>query len=358
MAKRLLAVTGGVIFVMTLLLANTVRADDGKVSPSNSGDQETSNSELDSASALNRRLGCGVNIIGYDPIWNSFEQRRFKSKHFRLLKEGGFDSVRINLHPFRHMDADDKNALPTSWFETLDWAVDSALANDLAVILDLHEFNAMGEDPEGNHDKFLTFWRQVAPRFQDASRNVVFELLNEPSRKLTPELWNIFYREALTIIRRTNPTRAVIVGPPSWNSVKHLDGLELPEEDRNLIVTVHYYAPMEFTHQGAPWSIHRDKNGVQWLGTAEEMAAIAADFDAAQKWSVQNNRPVFLGEFGAYDKAPTDSRVRYTAAVARTAEKLGWSWAYWQFDSDFILYDIDNGRWVQPIHDALIPRKP
>jgi endoglucanase len=356
MAKRLLVVAGGVTFVMTLLLASTLRADDETVGPPNSGDQETSKPELEDASELNRRLGRGVNIIGYDPIWKSFEQRRFKSKHFRLLKEGGFNSVRINLHPFRHMDGDNKNALPTSWFETLDWAVENALDNSLAVILDLHEFNAMGEDPKGNHDKFLAFWRQVARRFQGASRNVVFELLNEPSRKLTPELWNVYYREALAIIRRTNPTRTVIVGPPSWNSVKHLEGLQLPEQDRNLIVTVHYYTPMEFTHQGAPWSSHRAKNGVQWLGTSEEVAAIAADFDAAQKWSVQNNRPIFLGEFGAYDKAPTDSRARYTAAVARTAEKLGWSWAYWQFDSDFILYDIDEDRWVQPIRDALIPR--
>jgi endoglucanase len=288
--------------VIALLLASTVRANDETVRSSNGGDKETSESEPADASELNHELGRGVNIIGYDPIWKSFEQRRFQSEHFRLLKEDGFNSLRINLHPFRHMKSDNGNVLPTSWFETLDWAVENALANDLAVILDLHEFNAMGEDPKGNHEKFLAFWSQVAPRFQDASRNVVFELLNEPSRNLTPELWNVYYREALAIIRRTNPTRAVIVGPPSWNSVKHLDGLELPEE-----------------------------------------------------WSVQNDRPIFLGEFGAYDKALMDSRVRYTAAVARTAEELGWSWAYWQFDSDFILsYRQTRGsaspEAVPPIH--------
>jgi len=37
-----------------------------------------------------------------------------------------------------------------------------------------------------------------------------------------------------------------------------------------------------------------------------------------------------------------DSRASNTAFVARTAEKLGFSWAYWQFDSDFIVYDIDR----------------
>ena len=50
-----------------------------------------------------------------------------------------------------------------------------------------------------------------------------------------------------------------------------------------------------------------------------------------------------------------ESRARYTASVARAAEARGWSWAYWQFDSDFILYDIPRDKWVEPIRDALVP---
>ncbi len=34
---------------------------------------------------------------------------------------------------------------------------------------------------------------------------------------------------------------------------------------------------------------------------------------------------------------------------------LGWAWAYWRFDSDFIVYDIDRDGWVGPILKALIP---
>ena len=55
------------------------------------------------AFAQNKKLGRGVNIIGYDPIWRSKEQARFQEKYFRLLKEAGFNSVRINLHPFRQI---------------------------------------------------------------------------------------------------------------------------------------------------------------------------------------------------------------------------------------------------------------
>ena len=46
----------------------------------------------------------------------------------------------------------------------------------------------------------------------------------------------------------------------------------------------------------------------------------------------------------AYEKAPMESRVRCTDSVARTAESMGWSWAYWQFDSDFNLVSQELGK--------------
>ncbi len=78
--------------------------------------------------------------------------------------------------------------------------------------------------------------------------------------------------------------------------------------------------------------------------------------DDRQAWARQYNRPLYLGEFGAYDKGDMASRVRWTSFVTRSAEKLGWSWAYWQFDGDFIVYDMKEQKWVEPLRDALIPR--
>ncbi len=308
----------------------------------------------DPAFAQVKRLGRGVNIIGYDPIWKDFEQGRFKEKHFKLIKEGGFQHVRINLHAFGHMEGPD-NKLPASWFKTLDWAVDNALQNNLMVILDLHNFTDMGKDPAGLKPKFLSFWQQVAPHYQKASDSVVFEILNEPNGQLTPELWNQYLVEALAIIRETNPRRTVIIGPAFWNSINHLDELKLPEADRNLIVTVHYYLPMAFTHQGAPWSRETAKlSGITW-GTDAEKKTTRDDFGRVQKWAEANRRPILLGEFGAYDKGEMKYRALYTAHVARVAESLGWAWSYWQFDSDFILYNIDEDHWTEPIRQALVP---
>lgn len=304
----------------------------------------------------NQKLGRGVNILGYDSIWKSRDEARFKAGYFRMLKDAGFSNVRINLHPFRRMNQSNDYALPAAWWETLDWAMTNALQSDLMVILDLHEFGAMGTDPEGNKPKFLAFWRQVSERLRKAPDQVLFEILNEPSRKLTAEMWNQYSHEALALIRKTNPTRTVIIGPAGYNAIGQLNELKLPEDDRNIIVTIHYYSPMDFTHQGASWANRADKLGVEWQGTDSEKAAVEKDFDKAQTWAKEHNRPLFLGEFGVYDKAPMESRVRYLAFVVGVAQKLGWSWAYWQFDSDFVLYDVKSDKWIEPVRDALTGR--
>lgn len=308
------------------------------------------------ASEQNHRLGRGVNIIGYDPLWRSPDQARFKEKHFRLLKEAGFQSVRINLYPFRHMDQAHDWAIAQPWLETLDWATTNATAQGLQAILDFHEYSQMGEAPEAHRAQFLAFWKQLSEHCRNAPNSVLFEILNEPNKQLTPTLWNQYLHDALAVIRQSNPDRNVIVGPAFWNSVDHLKELELPSADRHLIVTVHYYKPMRFTHQGAAWTNQKDTTGISW-GTDEERQAVLNDFAQVNAWAKEHDRPIFLGEFGAYDKGPMESRVRYTDFVARSAEAAGWSWAYWQFDSDFLLWDMKADHWVEPILHALIPIK-
>ena len=305
---------------------------------------------------LNQRLGRGVNIIGSDPIWKSRSAGRIQAKHFQLIRAVGFNHVRINLHPFRFMGSAPEFAIQPAWLKTLDWALEQCRANGLLAILDLHEFTALAADPFGLKPKYLAAWRRLAAHCQDAPEEVLFEILNEPNTRLTPEVWNDYLQESLALIRAGHPTRTLIIGPAYWNSIDYLHRLNLPAHDRHIIVTVHYYNPMAFTHQGAAWSAeNKDRTSVTWLGTEAEKQVIQRDFAGAQAWAAEHQRPILLGEFGAYDKGDVESRVRYTSFVAREAERLGWSWSYWQFDSDFIVFDIDHDHWVEPIRDALIP---
>jgi len=296
----------------------------------------------------------GVNVLGYDPYWTDASKRRFEPRHFDEIHKAGFDFVRIVLQAFSHMDAD--NRLDPAWLAKLDDVVGQAQKAGLGVILDEHDFNACSEDVALCRAKLPAFWNQVAPRFANAPRSVAFELLNEPHEKLDAATWNALFADLLAEVRKTNPTRIVVVGPTSWNSLHELSNLKLPA-DPNLLVTFHYYDPFPFTHQGASWAGDvKNLSGVKW-GTEADKEKIRADFDQVVGWSKANNRPILLGEFGAYDKSgtPLAMRVDWTSTIRGEAERHGFGWAYWQFDGDFIVWDMEHQRWVEPIKKALLP---
>lgn len=296
----------------------------------------------------------GVNVLGYDPYWTNSGERRFEWRHFAEIRRGGFDFVRVNLQAFGHMDS--ANRLDPAWLAKLDDVVREAQQAGLGVILDEHDFDVCSNDLAMCRAKLSAFWTQVAPRFANAPRNVAFELLNEPHAQLDAPTWNAMIPELLAVVRQSNPTRIVVVGPTSWNSFKELPTLQLPA-DPNLLVTFHYYEPFHFTHQGASWAGDvKDLHGIIW-GSETDRAAVRADFDKVAVWSAANNRPILLGEFGAYDKSgtPLDLRVAYTSTVRSEAERHGFGWAYWQFEGDFVVWDMANQRWVEPIRKALIP---
>jgi endoglucanase len=309
----------------------------------------------DRAQVVASNLGAGINILSSDPFWSRAGTPRFKLVDFRRIRDRGFRTVRINLQAFAHMDA--SLALEPDWLGKLDQVIDAALAADLNVILDEHDFYSCGLDPEMCRTKLTAFWRQIGSRNSQRPDRVLFEVLNEPNKGLNAEVWNGLLVDLIALIRETNPSRMIVVGPADWNSFTELDRLILPENDRNLIVTIHYYAPHAFTHQGAPWMDARISglSGVTW-GTPQERAQVDTDFTAAQAWATRQNRPLLLGEFGAYETGDLASRVAYTATVARAAERQGWSWIYWQFDDDFRAFDTQADTWIEPIVGALLPR--
>ena len=84
----------------------------------------------------NKRLGRGVNIIGYDAIWTDASKARMTEKHFKLLKKAGFDNVRIVIMPFKFSMKDADFTIDPKFYVTLDWAINQALKNNLIAIVD------------------------------------------------------------------------------------------------------------------------------------------------------------------------------------------------------------------------------
>jgi endoglucanase len=305
----------------------------------------------------NRRLGRGINL------GNALEAPRegawgmtLRPEYFRVIREAGFQSVRIPVRWSAHAAADPPYAIDPRFLERIDWALDQARANELNVVLNVHHYEEIYRDPQAQQPRLIALWRQIASRYKDRDPSLYFEILNEPAFALDDDRWNAMIPAVLAAIRETNPKRFVIIGPASWNNLDHLDELALPAGDRDLIVTYHYYAPFEFTHQGAEWVDNSSRwLGTKWQGTDDEAQAIERDFDRVAQWAKADDRPIFLGEFGAYSQADDDSRRRWTAAVTRAAQARGFSWAYWEFGSGFGAYDREASGWRPFLLEALIP---
>ncbi|MHC2337133.1 glycoside hydrolase family 5 protein [Bradyrhizobium sp. USDA 4454] len=297
-------------------------------------------------------LGRGINILGYDGVWEGVWNAPFRLENFDAIRKAGFSHVRINFFGFKHMDAD--NVLDDAVLRRLDGVIEETLARKLIPVLDEHDTDLCQRNATECAVKLKAFWRQIASRYARKYPTLVFEILNEPGGNMTSAEWNALLGECLAIVRDSNPTRKVVVAILNTEELP-VDRLALPAGDRNLIVTFHYYLPLQFTHQGAPWSPKFSKMAPLSWGSAQDEAKTSADFDKIRSWSEKEQRPVYLGEFGVYERAPADSRVKYLSFLTRSAERNGWSWAFWQFDHDFSAFDGARQRWKRDILNAIIP---
>lgn len=295
---------------------------------------------------LNERLNRGINLPSI---------KNMTASHYKIIKEAGFNNVRIPINPFRETLSETDFTLKPSFYEMLDEAVNRSLSNNLIPIIDFHEHHAMEKDPLGNAAMFYAIWKQIAEHYKEAPSDVLFEIANEPNMK--PDLWNDLYKMAYRIIRKSNPNRTLLIGSIYGNQIKYLKDLELPEMDRNIIVTIHYYMPIEFTHQGSPWNEKRKNiSGITWPTAEMPEQDIIDDFNIAQEWSEANQRPLHLGEFGVYNKTEMEYRINWTSFVARLADSLGWSWSYWEFNQGFGIYNLNTNEWKEGLFNALIPK--
>jgi endoglucanase len=302
---------------------------------------------------LHRRLRRGVNFgNALDVGPGVAPPLSLEERYYDAVTAAGFDTVRLPVRWSAYADEAPPYRIDPAFFQRVDRAVELALGRDLTVVVNVHHYHELQERPAEHERRFVALWRQIAERYAEAPSGLCFELLNEPRDALSAPLWNRLLRSALAVVRPSHPDRLVIVGPVAMNDVKALAELELPPDER-VIATVHYYAPFEFTHQGAHWVAGAER----WLGTTWDEGgreAVRDDLVRAADWARAHGRELFIGEFGAYEKADPDSRARWTRCVRTEAERLGLGWCYWDFATDFGVFDIARDAWRAPLRNALL----
>ncbi len=311
-------------------------------------------------------------------------------KHFEMAAAVGLDHMRLPVRFSAHADKEAPYTIDEEFFQKIDWAIAEALERGLSIIVDLHHYEEIMKEPDAHADRLVGLWTQIAERYQDRPDTVLFELLNEPNDKLTPDKLNALMARLIAAVRPSNPTRTIIVDSYFWAAPDRLANLKLPE-DEHVAASFHMYQPILFTHQGASWMQPEfQTRGIvfpgppnvpatptpaaaatpwtqQWIEAFNNQPAetnpsspraVAREFDQATRFAKERGIPVYLGEFGAIDIADPTSRENYLRLVRREAERRGFAWTVWDDGGRNMAMNVRAGTWVAPVARALFTEQP
>lgn len=286
---------------------------------------------------------------------------RFTEQDFINAKNMGADIIRlpINLHSMTGAAPD--YILDSLFVQFLDKAVDWAEQHELYLILDNHSFDPVAST-DVNIDKILIpVWTQMAQRYKNRSKYILYEVLNEP-HGIDAKLWGDIQGRVIDAIRAIDSVHGIIVGGVGYNSIDEMFNVPAYQHD-NIIYTFHFYDPYLFTHQGETWGsppnlrtlkglpfpadahampeIPGDLKGT-WIDSSlrntyrrdATVQALAKQLDKAARFSKERGDvPLLCGEFGVFipNSLPADRQRWYqiTTQLLDNRNIARTSWDYY-----------------------------
>ena len=279
---------------------------------------------------------------------------RIEDDHLAAIADAGFDGVRLPVRWDAHALLAAPYTIAPEFFDRVDHVIEAAIGHGLMVQLDCHHYDALISDPDRHGLRFTAIWRQIAQRYRDASPALMFEPLNEPNG----ERWNAAFLQGVQAavlgdVRHTNAERSVVFGGPNWNSIDGLADWRAPA-GRNVLATVHYYEPHDFTHSGAEWLGANAPHFSRAWGARADRAEVESHIVRAAQWSSAHNIALQLGEFGVNRAVPLPQRALWTRTVREACDAHGIGWCVWDFAGAFPIWDREHGRFIPQMLEALI----
>ncbi len=239
-------------------------------------------------------------------FWKTYRDTYISQGDIHLIKQAGFDSVRIPIHwkLFTTPDAEG--------FRLLDRVIGWCKQEGLLVVIDLHaapggQTGANIDDSNGwpwlytdagAQEQTTELWRRIAHHYREEKAVLGYDLLNEPlphypqmrqfDAKLEP-----LYKRFTAAIRTEDTHHAIILGGAKWDSDFTVFG---PPFDSNTIYQLHTY----------------------WTPPVQATIQKYVDFRAA------NKVPIWLGESG-------ENKDEWITTFARLLEKNDIGWAFWPY---------------------------
>ncbi len=299
----------------------------------------------------------------------------------RFIDSIGYDHVRIPVDEFELWD-DNGNRIEPAFdhlLQCLDWCQKYGLRAIVDMhIIRSHYFNAVIEGGTNSlwtdtaaQNHFINLWKELSTVLHPYPTDMLaYELLNEAVAPSADD-WNALFNKALSEIRKLEPERVIVVGSNMWQIVQNVPLLQLPENDKNIIISFHFYSPLVFTHYTASWTPLKDFRGTvhypgkiisdedyrKFIDTTTNIAAkqslqeVEQPFDKermramikpAVEFAKSKGLKLYCGEFGCLPTVPRADRLAYYADLISVFNEEGIAWANWEYKGEFGLYFFDT----------------
>jgi len=316
--------------------------------------------QLASRMKLGWNIGNALEAIGGETAWGS---PKITNELIALVKQNGFNAIRIPCSWNQYMENSTTAKLRTSWLNRVKEVIGYCIDNDMFVILNIHwdggwlENNCTPEKQTANNARQRAFWEQIATHMRDFDEHLLFASANEPNVENATQMAVLtsYHQTFINAVRATgghNRYRVLVVQGPSTDIEKTntlMNVLPQDTEENRLMMEVHYYTPYNFTlmSQDESWGnmfyywgtgYHNDQDPLRNPTYGEE-ATVDADFALMKKKFVDKGIPVIIGEYGAMrrlDLPTTDainnhlaSRAYYLNYITKQARTNGIIPFYW-----------------------------
>lgn len=300
--------------------------------------------------------------------WGNSEPSR---ELIEKVSETGFNTIRIPVTWRTHQQNSPPYQIDETYLERVKRVVDLAMENDMYILLNTHHDTEVFQPKASTEaivsERLQNTWLQIATYFEAYNEKLLFEVLNEPRVQGNNQEWvagnsttrrvlNNLHKVGVDAIRSTggnNVNRQIVIS--TWAGKTNntaMDALVIPNDDPNIIITVHAYTPFDVSHDGVrPWNGNGDLN------------TLRNDLDnVRRKWIVENNRAVILGEWAMVNDNPQSgrstteqARADYSAIYVREATARGMPTILWDDNGWFRALNRETLEWdSQGQADAII----
>lgn len=276
----------------------------------------------------------GMHLRGFNVDLNLTEQ------DFKDLDGLNVNAVRVAFAS--HSLFDDSGALDKVAVAVLDNYVEYAKKYNILILVDVHTFPGNVKKYSGSTED--EYWRnadlmrnliasyaQLAEKYKNENRVIGYDIVNEPVPSDGLGYLDFLKKISGTILS-ISPNKLVLVQPritiqsngipngqrSNWNEITPLIN------DKQIIGSLHYYDPGNFTHQG----VHGFPVNQQLPLLLRNENSLNLYFRKTLSQVLKHTGPVIIGEFSVSNYSPVDDAELYIQTLIDLFEKNHWSWFY------------------------------